>query len=120
MIQKALPDYPTFADLPRAVWRNKQYILEESISRRSLKGRKSWIKHHRPFLVEIDTIDSPLSSYWACHLCDAKGQPEFFAAAATSSAADHLRKSRATFESSQAAGPDPPTDGSERPKRRGL
>ncbi|TVY75159.1 hypothetical protein Focb16_v005828 [Fusarium oxysporum f. sp. cubense] len=59
---------------------------------RAEKGRKSWIKHHRLFLVEIDTIDSPLSPYWACHLCDAKGQPEFFAAAATSSAADHLRK----------------------------
>ncbi|KAG8674025.1 hypothetical protein FPOAC1_007344 [Fusarium poae] len=36
--------------------------------------------------------EHPLSPYWACRLCDAKGQPEFFAAAATSSAADHLRK----------------------------
>jgi hypothetical protein len=44
------------------------------------------------FLVEIDTNDSPSIPYWACRLCDAKGQPEFFAAAATSSAADHLRK----------------------------
>ncbi|KAG8664744.1 uncharacterized protein FPOAC1_013524 [Fusarium poae] len=37
-------------------------------------------------------LKGPLSPYWACRLCDAKGQPEFFAAAATSSAADHLRK----------------------------
>ncbi|KFA67276.1 hypothetical protein S40285_08648 [Stachybotrys chlorohalonatus IBT 40285] len=35
--------------------------------------------------------DNPSNPYWACRLCDAKGQPEFFAAAATSSAADHLR-----------------------------
>uniref|UniRef100_A0A0C4BL14 Uncharacterized protein n=1 Tax=Fusarium oxysporum (strain Fo5176) TaxID=660025 RepID=A0A0C4BL14_FUSOF len=69
------------------------------------------------FLVEVDTNDSPLSPYWACRLCDAKGQPEFFAAAATSSAADHPRK---IFESSQAADPDLSTDESERPKRRRL
>ncbi|GKU14829.1 hypothetical protein FLAG1_10200 [Fusarium langsethiae] len=69
------------------------------------------------FLVEIDTDDNPLSPYWACRLCDAKGQPEFFAAAATSSAADHLRK---IFESSQGADTDPSTDESEQPKRRRL
>ncbi|RKK80768.1 hypothetical protein BFJ71_g15816 [Fusarium oxysporum] len=100
-----------------AVWRNKRYVLEESLSRKGSKGRKSWIKRHGFFLVEIDTNDSPLSPYWACRLCDAKGQPEFFAAAATSSAADHLRK---IFESSQGADMDPSTDESERPKRRRL
>ncbi|KAH7195075.1 hypothetical protein BKA60DRAFT_197390 [Fusarium oxysporum] len=90
--QSALPDHPTVADLPRAVWRNKRYVLEESLFRKGSKGRKSWIKRHGIFLVEIDTNDSPLSPYWACRLCDAKRQPEFFAAAATSLAADHLRK----------------------------
>ncbi|EWZ28656.1 hypothetical protein FOZG_17661 [Fusarium oxysporum Fo47] len=94
----ASPDHPTVADLPRAVWRNKRYVLEESLSRKGSKGRKSW----------------------ACRLCDAKGQPEFFAAAATSSAADHLRKSHRIFESSQGADMDPSTDESERPKRRRL
>ncbi|KAF5268120.1 hypothetical protein FOXYS1_993, partial [Fusarium oxysporum] len=116
----ALPDHPTVADLPRAIWRNKRYVLEESLSRKGSKGRKSWIKRHGLFLIEIDTNDSPLSPYWACRLCDAKGQPEFFAAAATSSAADHLRKSHRIFESSQAADPDQSTDESERPKRRRL
>jgi hypothetical protein len=67
----------------------QRYVLEESLSRKGSKGRKSCIKRHGFFLVEIDTNDSPLSPYWACHLCDAKGQPAFFAAAATSSAADH-------------------------------
>ncbi|RYC78584.1 hypothetical protein BFJ63_vAg18542 [Fusarium oxysporum f. sp. narcissi] len=87
--QTALPDHPTVAGLPQAIF----------------------------FLGEIDTNDSPLSPYWVCRLCDAKGQPEFFAAAATSSAADHLRK---IFESSQGADTDLSTDESERPKRRRL
>ncbi|WKT53707.1 hypothetical protein QSH57_004291 [Fusarium oxysporum f. sp. vasinfectum] len=87
----ALPDHPTVADLPRAIWRNKRYVLED-----------------------------PLSPYWACRLCDANGQLEFFAATATSSAPDHLRKSHRIFESSQAADPDLSTDESERPKRRRL
>ncbi|KAI8404300.1 hypothetical protein FOFC_15795 [Fusarium oxysporum] len=90
------------------------------LSRKGSKGRKSWIKRHGFFLVEIDTNDSPLSPYWACHLCDAKGQPEFFAAAATSSAADHLRRSHRIFESSQGADADLSTDETERPKRRRL
>ncbi|KAG6979747.1 hypothetical protein FOFC_17617 [Fusarium oxysporum] len=95
-------------------------FLEESLSRKGSKGQRSWIKRHGFFLVEIGTNDSPLSPYWACHLCDAKSQPEFFAAAATSSAADHLRKSHRIFESSQGADIDPSTDESEWPKRRRL
>ncbi|KAM6513115.1 hypothetical protein FALCPG4_015586 [Fusarium falciforme] len=118
--QTALPDRPTVADLPQAVWRNKRYVLEESLSLRSSKGRKSWIKRHGFFLVEVDANDSPLNPYWACRLCDTKGQPEFFAAAATSSAADHLRKSHRIFESSQSADTDPSTDDSDRPKRPRL
>ncbi|KAF4336682.1 hypothetical protein FBEOM_9456 [Fusarium beomiforme] len=116
----ASPDHPTVVDLLRAAWRNKRYVSEESLSRKGSKGRKSWIKRHGIFLVEIDTNDSPLSPYWTYRLCDVKGQPEFFAAAATSSAADHLRKSHRIFESSQAADPDLSTDKSERPKRRRL
>ncbi|KAJ0136116.1 putative oxidoreductase YhdF [Fusarium oxysporum f. sp. albedinis] len=62
------------------------------LSRKGSKAWKSWIKRHGLFVIEIDTNDSLLSPYWACRLCDAKGQPEFFAAAATSSAADYLRR----------------------------
>ncbi|KAK2135897.1 hypothetical protein NOF04DRAFT_1378044 [Fusarium oxysporum II5] len=50
----------------------------------------------------------------------AGGQPKFFAAAATSLAADHLRKFHRIFESSQGVDTDPSTDESERPKRRRL
>lgn len=87
-----LPDNVTIADLPVAVWRNKRYVLEESLSRKGSKGRKSWIKLHGLFVVELDASDSPLSAYWVCRLCDAKGGAVFFAASATTSAADHLRK----------------------------
>ncbi|KNB04833.1 hypothetical protein FOXG_19422 [Fusarium oxysporum f. sp. lycopersici 4287] len=118
--QTPSPDHPTVADLPQAVWRNKRYVLDEPLSRKGSKGRKSWIKRHGFFVVEIDTNNSPLSPYWACRLCDAKGQPEFFAAAATSSAADHLRRFHRIFESSQGADTDPSTDETERPKRRRL
>ncbi|KAJ0134192.1 Protein transport protein SFT1 [Fusarium oxysporum f. sp. albedinis] len=81
-----LPSPPSAFALLRSprIWR--------SLSRKGSKGQRSWIKRHRFFLVEIGTNNSPLSPYWACHLCDAKSQPEFFAAAATSSAADHLCK----------------------------
>ena len=88
----AVPDHPTIADLPQAVWRNKRYVLEESLARKGSKGKKSWIRRHGLFVVELGADNTLLNPYWACRLCDAKGQPVFFAAAATTSAADHLRK----------------------------
>lgn len=63
-----------------------------SLSRKGSKGRKSWIKLYGLFVVELDANDSPLNASWVCRLCDAKGQAVFFAASATTSAADHLRK----------------------------
>ncbi|KAG7413356.1 hypothetical protein Forpi1262_v017096 [Fusarium oxysporum f. sp. raphani] len=47
------------------------YRCRSSASRS--KGRKSWIKRHGSFLVEIDTNDSPLIPYGVYRLCDAKG-----------------------------------------------
>ncbi|KAM3561808.1 hypothetical protein ARSEF4850_003041 [Beauveria asiatica] len=112
-----VPDNATIGDLPLAVWRNKRYVLEESLSRKGSKGRKSWIKLHGLFVVELDANDSPLSAYWVCRLCDVKSQAVFFAASATTSAADHLRK---VFEGSPVADRDPSTDESERAKRPRL
>ncbi|TQW01723.1 NYN domain-containing protein [Cordyceps javanica] len=112
-----IPDNAAVADLPLATWRNKRYVLEESLSRKGSKGRKSWIKLHGLFVVELDASDSPLNAYWVCRLCDAKCQPVFFAASATTSAADHLRK---VFEGSPVADSDPSTDESERAKRPRL
>ncbi|KAH7150676.1 hypothetical protein DER46DRAFT_689192 [Fusarium sp. MPI-SDFR-AT-0072] len=73
-----------------------------------------------PTLFPDDCLPPEGDAYWACRLCDAKGQPEFFAAAATSSAADYLRRFHRIFESSQGADTDPLTDETKRPKRRRL
>jgi hypothetical protein len=86
-------DNSTVADLPLATWGDKRYVLEESLSRKGSKGRKSWTKAHGLFVVEVDARSNPLNAHWVCRLCDAKGQAVFFAASATTSAADHLRKS---------------------------
>ncbi|OAA62389.1 hypothetical protein LEL_10725 [Akanthomyces lecanii RCEF 1005] len=116
------PDNATIADLSLAVWRNKRYVLEESLSRKGSKCRKSWIKLHGLFVVELDANDTPLNAYWVCRLCDAKGQAVFFAASATTSAANHLRKQRThrVFEGSPVADSDPSTDESDRAKRPRL
>ncbi|TQW01624.1 hypothetical protein IF2G_10859 [Cordyceps javanica] len=112
-----VPDNATIGDLPLAVWRNRRYVLEESLSRKGSKGRKSWIKLHGLFVVELDANDKPLNAHWVCRLCDIKGQAVFFAASATTSAADHLRK---VFEGSPVADSDPSTDESDRAKRPRL
>ncbi|CEJ95271.1 hypothetical protein VHEMI10760 [[Torrubiella] hemipterigena] len=112
----AFPEGAAVRDLPLAVWRNKRYVLEESLSRKGSKGRKSWIKQHGLFVVELDASDTPLAGYWVCHLCDAKSQPVFFAASATTSAADHLRKMHRIFEGSPTTESDPSTDDSDRAK----
>ncbi|KAF1730602.1 hypothetical protein CRV24_008671 [Beauveria bassiana] len=113
----ATVDNATIGDLPLAVWRNRRYVLEESLSRKGSKGRKSWIKLHGLFVVELDANDKPLNAHWVCRLCDIKGQAVFFAASATTSAADHLRK---VFEGSPVADSDPSTDESDRAKRPRL
>ncbi|EWY79713.1 hypothetical protein FOYG_17110 [Fusarium oxysporum NRRL 32931] len=118
--QTALPEPPYRCRSSTSSMEEQTICFGRVFVRKGSKGRKSWIKRHGFFLVEIDTNDSPLSPYWACHLCDAKGQPEFFAAAATSSAADHLRRSHRILESSQGADTDLSTDETERPKRRRL
>ncbi|KAK4074631.1 hypothetical protein Purlil1_12926 [Purpureocillium lilacinum] len=116
----ALPDHPTIADLPHALWRNKRYVLEESLSRKGSKGRKSWIRGHGLFVVEIDANNVPLNPYWACRLCDAKGQSVLFAATATTSAADHLRKAHRIFEGSSNSDSSTSTDEPDRAKRPRL
>ena len=87
-----LPVNPTIEDLPKIVWRNRRFVQEDSLARKGAKGRKSWIRSHGLFLIELNHQDQPISHVWCCSRCDAKGRPEFFSVQATSSAADHLRK----------------------------
>lgn len=89
----ALPANPTIEDLPKIVWKNRRFVQEDSLARKGAKGRKSWIRSHGTFLVELNHQDQPISHVWCCSRCDMKGAAEFFSVQATSSAADHLRKS---------------------------
>src|SRR5258706_7161605 len=47
-------------DLVKATHGNKRYVLEEQISRKDAKGRRSWIKNHGIFLYEISLDNKPL------------------------------------------------------------
>ncbi|KAK1974113.1 hypothetical protein LZ30DRAFT_741448, partial [Colletotrichum cereale] len=88
----ALPSNPSIFDLPTITWHNKRYVVEEQLARKGGRGRKTWIKDYGVFLVELGA-EGPTAAYWCCQRCDSNGKPEFFSAAASSSAADHLRRS---------------------------
>ncbi|KAM5529131.1 transposase-like protein [Fusarium oxysporum f. sp. phaseoli] len=83
---------PTIEDLPKVVWKNRRFVQEDSLARKGAKGRKSWIRSHGMFFIELNHQDQPIGHVWCCSRCDTKGRPEFFSVQATSSAADHLRK----------------------------
>ncbi|OHW95676.1 transposase-like protein [Colletotrichum incanum] len=87
-----LPADPTISDLPKVVWGKRRFVQEVSLARKGAKGRKSWIKSHGMFFIELNHQDQAIGAVWCCSRCDAKGRPEFFSVQATSSAADHLRK----------------------------
>ncbi|KAF5006069.1 hypothetical protein FDECE_7529 [Fusarium decemcellulare] len=89
----ALPPNPTIEDLPKIAWRSRRFVQEDLLARKGAKGRKSWIRSHGTFLIELNHQDQPIGHFWCCNRCDMKGSAEFFSVQATSSAADHLRKS---------------------------
>jgi hypothetical protein len=89
----ALPPNPTIENLPKITWKNRRFVQEDLLARKGAKGRKSWIRSHGTFLVELNYQDLPIGHVWCCNRCDMRGAAEFFSVQATSSAADHLRKS---------------------------
>ncbi|KAG6989973.1 Vanillin dehydrogenase [Fusarium oxysporum f. sp. conglutinans] len=96
-----LPPNPTIEDLPKVVWKNRRFVQEDSLARKGAKGRKSWIRSHGMFFIELNHQDQPIGHVWCCSRCDTKGRPEFFSVQATSSAADHLRKAHRITPASQ-------------------
>jgi hypothetical protein len=88
----ALPNNPTIEDLHKVVCGPRRFVLESQLSKRGSKGRKSWIRHHGEFLVELDRVNKPIGPYWCCSYCARCDRPEFFAVTATTSAIEHLRK----------------------------
>ena len=53
----ALPANPTVEDLPKIVWKNRRFVHEDSLARKGAKGRKSWIRSHGIFLIELNHHD---------------------------------------------------------------
>ncbi|KAG7423460.1 hypothetical protein Forpi1262_v015315 [Fusarium oxysporum f. sp. raphani] len=122
----ALPPNPTIEDLPKITWKNRRFVQEDSLARKGAKGRKSWIRSHGTFLVELNYQDQPIGHVWCCNRCDMKGAAEFFSVQATSSAADHLRKAHRITPASQSSELNPGDDSAidiysgATPKRRRL
>jgi hypothetical protein len=50
----ALPPNPTIEDLTKITWKNRRFVQEDSLARKGAKGRKSWIRSHGTFLVELN------------------------------------------------------------------
>ncbi|KAK7583457.1 hypothetical protein V3481_012745 [Fusarium oxysporum f. sp. vasinfectum] len=122
----ALPPNPTIEDLPKITWRNRRFVQEDLLARKGAKGRKSWIRSHGTFLVELNYQDLPIGHVWCCNRCDMRGAAEFFSVQATSSAADHLRKAHRITPASQSSESSPDDEGvidiysGATPKRRRL
>ncbi|OAQ65601.1 transposase [Purpureocillium lilacinum] len=121
-----LPANPTIQDLPKIACKNRLFVQEDLLARKGAKGRKSWIRSHGTFLVELNHQDQPIGHVWCCHRCDLKGEAEFFSVQATSSAADHLRKTHRITPASQSNESSPSHDSgidlhpAVTPKRRRL
>ncbi|KAG8665258.1 uncharacterized protein FPOAC1_013237 [Fusarium poae] len=99
----ALPPNPTIENLSKITWKNRRFVQEDLLARKGAKGRKSWIRSHGTFLVELNYQDLPIGHVWCCNRCDMRGAAEFFSVQATSSAADHLRKAHRITPASQSS-----------------
>ncbi|KAL0929973.1 transposase-like protein [Colletotrichum truncatum] len=87
-----IPINTTISDLHKILWENRRFVLEEQVSRKGSRGKKTWIRDHGILLTKLDSQGQASSSCWCCCRCDVKGRPKFFSAAASSSPADHLRR----------------------------
>lgn len=73
-----LPPNPTIENLPKVVWKNRRFVQEALLARKGAKGRKSWIRSHGMFFIELNHQDQPIGHVWCCSRYDKKGRLEFF------------------------------------------
>jgi hypothetical protein len=92
-----LADLPTIHDLPKIIWRQRRFVLQDWIAKKHHRSRTSWIKDYGYFLLELSAQDTERAPVWCCRLCDDRGVPEFFVCKSTTSAADHLNSSVAFY-----------------------
>jgi hypothetical protein len=57
----ALPAYPTVEDLPKIIWKTRCFVQEDSRSQKGAEGRKSWIRSHGTFFIELNHQDQQLA-----------------------------------------------------------
>jgi hypothetical protein len=79
------------SELPQISWRGKRYVLEQHLHRNKSKGRRSWIKDHGFFLLEL-VGDETKAAYWACQACSLRNNPQFYNVQSTAAPLEHLRK----------------------------
>jgi hypothetical protein len=89
---QASPDDSSIADLYKIRWKNRRFVLESQRSRKTSRGRRSWISAHGDYLAELKEDDTVKAFSWSCKKCDANGRPQIFNAQSTSGAMEHLRK----------------------------
>ncbi|KAG8673970.1 hypothetical protein FPOAC1_007289 [Fusarium poae] len=63
----ALPPNPTIENLSKITWKNRRFVQEDLLARKGAKGRKSWIRSHGTFLVELNYQDLPIGHVWCCN-----------------------------------------------------
>ncbi|KFA51013.1 hypothetical protein S40293_09922 [Stachybotrys chartarum IBT 40293] len=58
-----LPANPTIEDLLKIFWKNRRFVQEASLARKGAKGRKSRIRSHGMFFVELNRQEQPIGHY---------------------------------------------------------
>ena len=91
-LAEASPNDETVSDLYKIVWKDRRFVLESLLYQKTCRGRRSWIKDHGWFLIELGPQDVVRGPVWACSRCDASRKPQFFAVRSTTSSTDHLTK----------------------------
>lgn len=86
----ALGDNATIKDLPKIVLAKRRFVREDWVVTKSKKGRRSWIRQHGAFLVELNSLDKEIDHVWCCQYCDTRPDPVIYNAASTDNAARHL------------------------------
>lgn len=81
---QASPDDSSIADLYKIRWKNRRFVLESQLSRKTSRGRRSWISAHGDYLAELKEDDTVKAFSWSCTKCDANGRPQIFNAQSTS------------------------------------
>ncbi|OBS15115.1 hypothetical protein FPOA_13989 [Fusarium poae] len=95
----ALPPNPTIENLSKITWKNRRFVQEDLLALKGAKGRKSWIRSHGTFLVELNYQDLPIAD----HLRKAHR----ITPASQSSESSELPESRITRNTGSARNPRP-------------